>query len=164
MRRALGVGLAFALAAPTVPMRSAGADPSAPQVNPIHLQREDAQRVREQQRDLDHELPAPAAAAPAPVPAAVPDVSGGPNTHAIGVVLLGVAGASALGALPVVLAPDLPEDSSIHTLEVALLVTAAITGITGIALIASHRSSRSTVQLAPTATPTSVGLALVGRL
>lgn len=88
-------------------MRSAGADPSAPQVNPIHLQREDAQRVREQQRDLDHELPIPAAAAPAPVPApqaasTVP-ASGGPNTHAIGVVLLGVAGASALGALPFVL-------------------------------------------------------------
>jgi hypothetical protein len=159
MQRSLVVGLAFVIAAPTSSVR---ADPSVPQVDPIHLQREDAQRVREQQRELDRDRPAPAAA-PVPLAPIPPDLPSSHNTRAAGVVLLGVAGVSALFAVPFGFVAAIPGETqgTYETFEKIFLVTTAAAGITGVVLIVT---SRSAVQLAPTATPTSVGLAIMGRL
>jgi hypothetical protein len=164
MPRALGVGLAIVLAAPVV-----RADPDAPQINPIHLQREDAQRVHEQQRELDREPPPPAAPVEAARPEraqAPPDAGTDRTMRTAGVVLLGIAGLSALATVPFLDSPR--GDSSGHPVVGVLLITAVVTGLGGGVLVASSVSHRSgvpaTVQIAPTVTPSSVGLAIVGRL
>jgi hypothetical protein len=159
MRRALGIGLAFAIAGHPGLVR---ADPSAPQVSPIHLQREDAQRVREQQRELDDDRPAPAAA-PVPLPPISPDLPSGHDTRAAGMVSLGIAGVSALVAVPFASAAATPSDTqgTYDTAAKILLATAGVAGIVGVVMILT---SRPAVQLAPTATATSVGLAITGRI
>ena len=153
------------------------ADPTAPQVNPIHLQREDAQRLRDQQRVLDGDAPvAPAPIAPStPVgearkPPPTPEVHSGRAQRGTGIVLVGVGALSAVIAVPFLLASssvpsDDPTIKSLHdsydTTGKVFLVTALVAGITGIALIATSKSS---VQLVPVATPSSAGLAIMGRM
>jgi len=156
------------------------ADPSAPQVNPIHLQREDAQRLRDQQRALDGDAPAvPAPVAPVapatPVgearkPPPVPEVHDGRTRRATGIVLVGVGALSTLISIPFLVAnsPDDSSDPAIKNLNDSydttgkvFLVIGLVAGITGITLIATSKSS---VQLVPVATPSSAGLAIMGRM
>jgi hypothetical protein len=163
MQRSLAAGLALVIAAHAGGVR---ADPGAPQVDPIHLQREDAQRVREQQRELDR---APRAATAVPVPR--PPIAADPPAHhdmrPVGVVLLGVAGVSAITTVSFAFAAAIPgpRQDTYETGEAIFLVTTAVAGLAGIVLIATGRSSSSSsFQLGPTATSTSVGLAISGRL
>src|SRR6185295_18338807 len=97
MRRSLGVGLAAALVATTGAGR---AEPVAPTVSPIHLQREDAQRLRELQRTLDRDHPVPAAAPPARPPQQQPSPARSDGGRVTGYVLLGVAGVAGLASIP----------------------------------------------------------------
>src|SRR6185503_8005874 len=91
MRRLVGVSVALLLAA------HAHADPAAPQIGTLHRQREDAERLREQQRGLEQGRPEPTAAPrPLPKPTDVGDHRGGVM---IGVGLLGIAGVSGLVTL-----------------------------------------------------------------
>jgi hypothetical protein len=179
MRRVLVVGVSLAFVAP----HRVCADPTTPQISPIHLQREDAQRLRDQQRGLDGEPPAapapgaPVPGAPAPTaagaprkPPPVPEVHSGRGQRTGGIVLVGIAGVSALISVPLLIAGSGPDDGdpsfkSVHdgwtTAGEVFLVTALVTGVIGISLIATSKSS---VQLVPVATPNSAGVAIRARL
>jgi len=129
------------------------ADPAVPQISPLHGQREDAQRIGEQQRELDGER----APAPLPIPVAdarpaVPDPPRGSNAGAL---LIELAGISALVTVPLV-----AFDSSRSDAALVVLGATVVTGAVGVALVLSNRS----VQVAPTVTPRAVGLAISGRL
>ena len=142
----------------------AHADPAAPQLTPLHGQREDAQLLTNQLRTLDHEQPAPAPpvrAAPA-IPAETV-VHRDPALMGAGVVLLGISGVAALGTLTLYAAA--PPDNSLtsdswDSTKTFFLTTSVLTGLAGLGLILASRS----VQIAPTATSKSVGLAISGRL
>lgn len=151
MRQLLRVGLAV-LAVSSGPV---AADPATPQLSPLHRQREDAQRLQDQQRDIEHAQPAVAAPAANRAPAA-PAGDTRHTTRNAGLVLLGVAGLSGLISLPL----RGSDDSSDNTLSDLLLVTAAITATGGIVLVLSDRA----VRVAPTVTARSVGVTLMGRL
>jgi hypothetical protein len=158
---------------------SVAADPATPQLSPLHRQREDALRLREQQRDLDRPRPqapsSPSSPSPSPSPPsspsspssgpAAPVPSGGTRhtTRNAGLVLLGVAGLSAIVALPLETfnsgSPD-GGDSTTGSVSTLLLVTAAITATGGLVLVLSDR----VVSVAPTVTARGVGVSLVGRL
>jgi hypothetical protein len=163
MRAALGLGLTLVLAARA---HAVCADPTAPQVSPQHLQREDARVIEDQQRGLDREAPKGAPqATPAPPPAlTATTVVTNRAMVATGGALLGVAALSALTALTL-----LPLDTTVtgddqgkyDTLLKVFAATAAVSGLAGIVFLVS---SRSTVQVAPAVTPRSVGLAITGRL
>src|ERR1043165_5209958 len=95
MRQLLRVGLAAA----AVSSAPVAADPATPQLSPLHRQREDAQRLHEQQRDLEQSQPA----VPPPAVNRAPAAPAGEVRHTTrnaGLVLLGVAGISGLVALP----------------------------------------------------------------
>jgi len=182
MRRVLVVGVSLAF---VVPAHRVCADPTTPQISPIHLQREDAQRLHDQQRGLDSAAPAAAVpprtpvAAAAPVdpdpgaprtPPPVPEYHSGRGQRTAGIVLVGVAGVSALISVPLLIAGAEPDDGdpnfkSVHdgwtTTGEVFLVTALTAGVIGIALIATSKSS---VQLVPTATSSSAGVAVRVRL
>jgi hypothetical protein len=133
------------------------ADPSTPQVDAIQLRREDAARVVQQQGALDPEhTAAPGArAAPAPV---VEDRRGMQGT---GVVLLGVAGATGLVALPLlVTSPPGAEPDRYSDWGKVLLAGSIVAGVVGLSLVVASRS----VQIAPTVTASSVGVTLMSRL
>jgi hypothetical protein len=158
------VGLAFAIAARG---HAACADPSAPQVNSGHLQREDARLLEDQQRGVDGEEP-PAADAPAAAPIleapAASMSSRGHTMRVAGVVLLSVSAVSALISVPVFEARSADAGTmrgTDDTTATVLVVTAVVAGITGAGLL---WAGWPTVQVAPTATPKSVGLAIMGRL
>lgn len=145
-----------------VAAQGAHADPGAPPLAPLRRQREDAQRMREQQRTLEGERGT--SAAPAPVPARstallVPESN--PRRTA-GQVLLVVSAASAAASFLLYTSSLDPsdQDSSDTDWAVGLLATSALTGVVGFALVLSGRG----VQVAPAVTPNAVGLALTGRL
>ena len=150
MRQLLRVGLAAA----AVSSGPVAADPATPQLSPLHRQREDAQRLHEQQRDLEQAQPAAAPAAANRAPAA-PAGEVRHTTRNAGLVLLGVAGISGLVALPLSASDGVNGD-----LSTLLLVTAAITATGGIVLVLSDRSLR----VAPAVTARSVGITLMGRI
>jgi hypothetical protein len=194
MRRVLVVGVSLAFVVSASPHRVC-ADPTTPQISPIHLQREDAQRLRDQQRGLDGEPPvvtpaprvpgapaAPAPGTPAPVvvdptaagaprkPPPVPEVHSGRGQRTAGIVLVGVAGLSALISVPLLIAGSGPDEGdadikNLHdgwtTTGEVFLVTALATGVIGISLIATSKSS---VQLVPVATSSSAGVAIRVRM
>jgi hypothetical protein len=149
------------------------ADPTTPQISPLHRQREDAQRLTEEQRGLDRTQPAGHLAegvdkerppASTPQAAATPSFTGGGHTtRGAGLALLGVAGLSAVIALPL-LALDTPlsgdSQSTYDSLAKILLATSAITGITGIVFLAVDRR----VQVTPTVSSSAVGIAIMGRM
>ena len=159
MRRVLGVGLAFAMC---VRSTAAGADPTAPQLDPTHAHREDAQRIEDQQRGLDRS--AAAARVPTPPDLTTPTVVTDRTRVVAGGVLLGVAALSAAASLTVA-----PLDSSTSgdnqgtydTLLKVFVATAVLSGVAGYLLL---MSSRSTVRVAPAVSPHSVGLAIMGRI
>jgi hypothetical protein len=179
VRRALGFGLALVIAAHVV----VRADPAAPQVAPIHLEREDAQRLREQQRGLDAQsgavapgaapgsavdAPGPLVGRPVPAPAAA-QVASVRGEHITGGVLLGISGVSAVVAVGYLTASVTSAgfdsqgqkiDNNDGSIAVGFLVVAVAAGITGVVLV----TRRPTVLLTPTATASSVGLSLTGRL
>jgi hypothetical protein len=154
MAQLLRVGLAVV----AVSSGSAAADPATPQLSPLHRQREDAQRLHDQQRDLEQAQPAlaPQAVDRASAAPAAPVGETRHTTRNAGLVLLGVAGVSAIVALPL-RASDDSVDTNVSDL---LLVTAAITATGGIVLVLSDRSLR----VAPTVTARSVGVTLMGRI
>jgi hypothetical protein len=151
MRQLLRVGLAVV----AVSSGPVAADPATPQLSPLHRQREDAQRLQDQHRDLEQAQPAVAPPAIHRAPA-VPAGDTRHTTRNAGLVLLGVAGVSAIVALPL----SASDDSSDNTLSDLLFVTAAITATGGIVLVLSDRSYR----VAPTVTARSVGVTLMGRI
>jgi hypothetical protein len=161
MRQLLCVGLAAAAAG------SGGrvaADPAAPQISPLHRQREDARRLTEQQRSLERPAPREAVSAPAANPA--PPVPSGGTRHTTrnaGLVLLGIAGASAIIALPLrsFSTPNPGEgQSASDSLSDLLLVASAITATGGIVLVLSDRS----VAVTPAVTLHAVGVTIMGQL
>jgi hypothetical protein len=185
MRRVLVVGVSLAFVVPASAHRVC-ADPTTPQISPIHLQREDAQRLRDQQRGLDGEppvaTPSPGTPAAAPVstgpdpasasrtPPPMPEVHNRRGRRTGGIVLVGIAGASALIAVPFLVAGSGADDSdpdfkSVHegwtTTGEVFLVTALVAGVVGITLISTSKSS---VQLVPVATSNSAGVAIRARL
>lgn len=129
------------------------ADPTVPQINPLHGEREDAQRIGEQQRGLAGEPMAPAPAPVEPKPAPAGD---GRRAFGPGVLLIELAGVSALVTLPLVVF-DSPARSDA---TLVLLGTTVVTGAVGIALVVSNRP----VQVAPTVTSRAVGLSISGRM
>ncbi len=148
MQRILGVSLAAAIAAHAA---AASADPSTPQISPVHRHREDAQRLTEEQRGLGRDRPADSTPVRAPPPTSSSSAATGNVMRGFGVAFLGVAGVSALVAL---------SSSNDDTERSALVVTSALTGVAGIVLIVSSRS----LLVAPTVTSRAVGISLVGRI
>src|SRR4051812_2455901 len=139
MRQLLRAGLAVV----TVSSAPVAADPATPQLSPLHRQREDAQRLHDQQRDLEQAQPAVAAPAVVPAPAA----AAGETRHtrrSAGLALLGVAAASILIAIPA----RVSDDGLANNLSDLLLLTAAVSATGGIVLVLSDRS----VRLAPAVT------------
>lgn len=160
MRWLLGVGLALLVAGHGGVVH---ADPGTPQLSPLRRQREDTQRLREQQHVLERER------APAPVAAAAPASSdklllapARRGTNFTGVALLGLAGVTGLLTLSLLAADSsaTSEDSSLGAWTAIFGATTAVTGLAGLVLVVSGRS----VQVAPTATPKTVGLAISGRM
>jgi hypothetical protein len=143
------------------PMRSGRADPAPPQVNPIHLQREDSQRLRELQRTLERQNPAPVVKPASGTPAAP-----GHASHVGGYLLLSVTAVAAVSSLPFLTSSSSDPSATDYTaVGVVLLVGAGITGVIGVVSLAGGSSSnQASLQLRPALTPSSVGLALTGRL
>ena len=163
MWRSLASGLA-ALAALVLGGGAAIADPAAPQLSPLPGHREDAQRLRDQLRELDRE-PGPKAAAvtataPLPTTPAEP-VAGSSGSKVGGVVLLSVAAASGIATLGLLAsASPGPNGSNYDTAETVLGITAAASATLGVLLLIKSQQ----VQVAPTVTPRAIGLAISGRL
>jgi hypothetical protein len=156
MRRFLVIAFALLVAPGAV-----RADPSAPQITPVPGHREDAQRLRDQLRGLDHESAPRTADAPTPTPPAPAEPSPSNPARTAAVVLLTVAGAATLGTLgTVVSSPNTGDTSNYDTAATVLGITAVVTGAIGYVLLVKSRS----VQVAPTVTPGAVGLAISGRL
>jgi hypothetical protein len=164
MRWLVATGLAL------LPVASAAhAEPSTPQLSPLHHQREDAERLRDQLRGLDHDRPpAPAVATPpstppSPPPGAPPAPHAGhPTLRGVGVALVVIAGVSGLTTLT--LYATTPSDPTISgsydSWKALFTATTVITGVAGFALVIANR----TVQVTPAVTPQSVGLAIAGQL
>lgn len=160
MRQLLCVGLAVGL---TGFGGRAAADPAAPQISPLHRQREDAQRLTEQQRGLESPARREAVSAPAAnPPPAVPSGGTRHTTRNAGLVLIGIAGVSAIIALPLRLDTSSPGESASASqgLSDLLLVASAITATGGIVLVLSDRS----VAVAPAVTLRGVGVTIMGQL
>lgn len=133
----------------------AAADPSAPQLNPIHAQREDAQRLAQQHRHLD--VPA-ADQAPQELDIRTtsfePPRSPHPGRPA-GIVLLIVGGIAGVGGLATI-------DGDDASVPAVLLVTAALSVTAGIALVIQRADT--TVSIAPAASDHAIGFAVTARL
>jgi hypothetical protein len=155
------IGLALALVATG---GVSAADPATPQLNPLHRQREDAKRLTEHQRGLETAVRAPAAAALSS-PLVTPS-STRHTTRGTGMVLLGIAGASAIIAVPLLIAGSVQGDSDgsgaqpVDTLSKVFVATSLIAGFGGVLFLATDR----TVQVSPTVSPRAVGVAITGRL
>lgn len=135
----------------------AHADPAAspPPLSPTQGRREDAQRLREQLRDVERERP-PVEALPVP-PSRAGDPR--PTSRVAGVVLLCVAGASAVTTVALYAAS--PDDASAYdNAKTVGLVATAITGVVGLGIVISAHQ----VQVAPAVGPKTAGLAISGRL
>jgi hypothetical protein len=161
MRQLLRVGLVAAVVAPGAPV---AADPATPQISPLHRQREDAQRLTEQQRSLERAQPADAASAlMANKPPRERSGVTRHTTRGAGLVLLAVGGVSAIVALPL-RAFDTPAPRGGQTdsalLSDLLLVTSALTATAGIVLVLSDR----TVSVAPALSSSAVGVTVMGRM
>jgi hypothetical protein len=165
--RALVATVAVAVTAMAAHAGAAHADPTTPQLTPLRGQREDAQRLTEQLRALDREQPpAPAPPPPPRAPDTPPGMSGGPRNDVMrgaGVILLSVSALTALATLT--LYATAPPDNSLtsgpwDTTKTLFLTTSVLTGLAGLGLTIASRS----VQISPTASPKTVGLAISGRL
>jgi hypothetical protein len=147
----------------------AHADPGAPLLSPLRRQREDAQRLHEQQRESQHERPPQAAPAPAPPPGPDSAVPARHESRSAGVALLGIAGVSGVLALSLFIgdagAESAPGESgsSLGTWSSVFGATAAVSGFAGLVLVLSHRSG-SAVQVAPAVGPRAAGLTIRVRL
>lgn len=163
MRRSLGADLAAAVAIAACGGGTVAADPSVPQLSPLHRQREDAQRLIEQHRG--HDQPPSSATATGTRTPATPQASGGGGRHTtrgVGLALLGVAGLSAIIALPLLTVDNPGSDgqSSDDSLGKLLLASGALTGALGLVLVLSDRS----VAVTPTVSPGGAGIAITGRM
>lgn len=143
--------------------RAASADPTTPQLSPIHLQREDAQRVADQQRALDRENPPPATL-PGSQLASDPAKTTAINRSKrnAGLAFLGLAGIAAVVSIPLLATDDATvTGSAAHDFATVTITTAVAASVIGIVL---YSSSRVPMQIAPTLTPRSAGVSLFGRL
>lgn len=163
-------------------IRPVHADPNAPQIGPLHLQREDAQRLRPQQRTFDQEPSTTPVVTVAPEPPPPQPISGYDRAlRNTGLVFLGGAGVIALSSLPFFADSGSTSSSSSDGQDIGtvLVVFAAAAGITGFVLLAASTSGSSSsgttsnvrtgsriprVQLVPMASTSTVGLALTGSL
>jgi hypothetical protein len=156
-------GLVLSLAVIVTHTQSLQAEP-APGVNPARLQREDAERIDDQQRRLDHDPTVPAYdAARAAAAAAEVDSANAHRMRVASGVLFGVAGASLLAAGPLFAIWDerKPADrGSLGTWATVLAVSAGVTGAAGFTLFMASRH----VRVAPVATGRELGLRVVGEL
>jgi hypothetical protein len=137
---------------------AASAEPAAPDVDPVHGQREDAQRLAQQHHDL---IAAPPPALPAH-PAQVEMVETKKGQRIAGLALLSVGGLVALVALPVALtsSESAMSGSTSQTTSTLLVISGAASAVLGGLLIYNSRS----VSAAPTVGSHAVGVAISGRL
>jgi len=160
MRRLVGTCLVLLTAAHG---GAALADPDTPQLTPLHRQRDDARRLRDQLRGLDGEDPTEPATVTALPSVPAPARPGSPVQRGVGAALLVVAGLSGLTALSLYAASSgeqAPQSSSYDPWKGVFAATTLVAGVTGLTLVLANR----TVQVTPTAAPTAVGLAIAGRL
>lgn len=158
MFRTLRIGLAVALA--LAAWRPVLADPATPQLSPLHRQREDAQRLTEQQRNLDPVEPVDPATAPTP---GMLSTRTRHTTRGAGLALLGVGGVATVLSLPLFAADTSgsgESDGTYATLAKVFLATGLVSAVAGIGLLAADRQ----VQVAPTVSPKAIGLAIMGRI
>jgi hypothetical protein len=163
MRLALGIGVAVLIATRG---DRAGADPAAPQVDPIHLQREDSERIDAQQRrpvpDRDPGSAGGAARGAPPFgPAAASEVDA-TTAHRLRLtsfILFGVAGAGALTSVPMFI-DDPRATTGVGFAARAFAVGAAAAAGAGFTLFMASRR----VRVAPAVSAAMVGLTLVGLL
>jgi hypothetical protein len=149
-----GIMRALATLAVLAAWHGAHADPAAPPLSPLQGRREDAQRLREQLRDLERDHPPPAAAPAAPGPAAAPSTS-----RTVGVVLLCIAGISAVTTVALYAASS-SDAGAYGTAKTIGLTTTSITGALGLSVMLASRP----VQVGPSVGPKTAGLAISGRL
>jgi hypothetical protein len=150
-----GIMRALATLAVLVAWHGAHADPAAPPLSPAQGRREDAQRLREQLRDLEREQPPAAAAPAAPGPPA-----GAPSTsRVVGVVLLCIAGASAVTTVALYAASS-SDAGAYGTAKTIGLTMTSVTGALGLSVVLASRP----VQVGPSVGPKTAGLAISGRL
>jgi hypothetical protein len=133
----------------TIVARSASAEPP-PDVDPIHAQREDAQRLAEQQRNVQLEPPPSTAIAP---PSPVETTTTNKTMRTVGILIVGLAGATGLVALPTAVSSD-------DSISQVVLAGAAVTGAIGAIIVYRSRS----VTVVPAVTSTAIGLSVAGRL
>lgn len=127
----------------------------APPLSPSQTRREDAQRLREQLRELERERP------PIEAPAAPPlrAVETRSRTMTAGVVLLCVAGLSAVTTLALYASASDGTDTYDAAKAIGLTTT-AFGSVIGLSLVLSARQ----IQVAPAVGPRTAGLAISGRL
>jgi len=170
---ALGLGIAVAGQASAAPGQAStapatvrpGPPPVEPvQLDPIHLRREDAQRLASQQPAFDDDTTRAARPRePLPPPTVTDPNETARSLRRGGTVLLGVAGVTALASVPFLIL-DTPlsgtNQDTYDTWAKGLLITAAASGLVGTVLIVSNRA----MQVAPMVSSRSVGLSITGRL
>jgi hypothetical protein len=165
MTRALQIGLAFAFAL-AGSGRASSADPTTPQLSPLHRQREDAKRLTEQQRGVEASPPAPAQQATALTAPMATRSTTRHTTRGTGLVLLGIAGVSAIVALPLLVAANVGDDPTdgsldpVDTLSKLFVATSVVAGLGGILFLVSDR----TIQVSPAVSSRAVGISITGRL
>lgn len=163
MRLALGIGVAAMIAARGGLAR---ADPAGPQIDPVHLQREDSERIDAQQRQLTPgrdpgSAGGAASGTPTLGPAAASEVDA-TTAHRLRLtsyILFGVAGAGALTSVPLFI-DDPRASTGVGTAARVLAVSAAGAAGAGFTLFMASRH----VRVAPVVSATAVGVTVVGQL
>lgn len=163
MRLALGIGVAVLIAARGGRAR---AEPTSPQVNPIHLQQEDSMRIDAQQRRLAHDRDPGSAGGAAsgtqtlgPAAASEVDAVTAHRLRLTSFILFGVAGAGALTSVPLFI-DDPRATSAVGTAARVLAISAAGVAGAGFTLFMASRH----IRVAPAVSATAVGVTVVGVL
>lgn len=162
MRRGLAIGLAIGLAVHAQTVRG---EP-APGVNPARLQREDAARIDDQQRRLDHDPAAPRGDdTVGPGAASEVDRTTAHRMRIASGVLFGVAAGSALTAGPLFAIWDeraADHRGSLGTWAAVFAASAVVTGAAGFTLFMASRH----VRVAPAVSASELGfsIGIVGQL
>ena len=161
MRLALGIGVAAMIAARG---GQVCADPSG--INPVHLQREDSERIDAQQRRLTHDRdPGSAGGAASGTPvlgpgaAAEVDATTAHRLRLSSYILFGVAGAGALTSVPLFI-DDPHANNGVGVAARVIAISAAGAAGVGFTLFMASRY----VRVAPVVSATTVGLTVVGQL
>ncbi|HEX3761490.1 MAG TPA: hypothetical protein VHW23_22490 [Kofleriaceae bacterium] len=151
MRSLVAPCLALMIAAPG----ALRADPVAPQLSPIQGRREDAERLREQLRDVDPPRP-PSVAPVGPPPDVSFDPPSTPASRVVGKGLLWIAAVLAVSGLGLHEADPARFDDA----ATGLIIAGAVAGGVGLSVMLVGRPAR----VAPMATARTAGLAISGSL